>query len=417
MATVRKYRDRWVADYRDQHGKRRIEVPTGTFDNLAQQRIAAQALLSRRLTEVARGDCLPQRQRITFSQVCDRYLESKVNVRVTTLRSYKGLIECYLRPYFNSEKINSITAADIERYRCELMVGLPSPIAGALIDRKLKARPNLSQARAKQFAARVKPGIRTINKSLTLLTMIFNYAARHRWVDFNPAHHVEKLRDDSRMKRRLADQNILTPEEIKMLIETADESCKLLFQVAVFTGMRQGELLGLQWGDVDWNSRQFHIRRAWKEGQFTEPKTTNSMRKVDLPEFLIVDLKQWKLKCPISEYDLVFPNRSGNPQSHANLLQRDFYPALRRAGLRKIRFHDLRHTFASLMLANGEDVVRVSRLLGHASPTITLNVYSHMLPKEYYGGTDRLAQLVYGNSQSNSDNVNHKVERRSLKLA
>jgi hypothetical protein len=66
--------------------------------------------------------------------------------------------------------------------------------------------------------------------------------------------------------------------------------------------------------------------------------------------------------------------------------------------LRKIRFHDLRHTFASLMLANGEDVVRVSRLLGHANPTITLNVYSHMLPREHYGSTDRLAQLVFGDS-------------------
>jgi integrase len=64
--------------------------------------------------------------------------------------------------------------------------------------------------------------------------------------------------------------------------------------------------------------------------------------------------------------------------------------------LRKIRFHDLRHTFASLLMANGEDVVRVSRLLGHASPTITLRVYSHMLPKEHYGSAERLADLVNG---------------------
>jgi integrase len=92
----------------------------------------------------------------------------------------------------------------------------------------------------------------------------------------------------------------------------------------------------------------------------------------------------------------VFPNLAGSPISNANLLQRAFYPALRRAGLRKIRFHDLRHTFASLLIANGEDIVRVSRLLGHANPTITLKVYSHMLPKEHYGTTQRLLEMVSG---------------------
>jgi hypothetical protein len=106
--------------------------------------------------------------------------------------------------------------------------------------------------------------------------------------------------------------------------------------------------------------------------------------------------------CPKSTDELVFPNLEGAPLSHANLLQRGFYPALKRAGLRKIRFHDLRHTFASLLLANGEDIVRVSRLLGHASPTITLNVYSHMLPKEHYGSTERLATLIFGNKVETS---------------
>lgn len=81
--------------------------------------------------------------------------------------------------------------------------------------------------------------------------------------------------------------------------------------------------------------------------------------------------------------------------SQTNLLQRGFYPALRRGGLRKIRFHDLKHTFASLLIASGEDIVRVSRLLGYASPTITLKIYSHMLPNEHYRTADRLTKLVF----------------------
>jgi integrase len=396
MATVRKHRNRWVADYLDQHGIRRIEVPPGDFDNKAQEKIAAKALLDKRLAEVKRGQHVPASQRPTFSQVCDRFLEAKVNLRATTVRSYRGLIDLYLKPYF-TWNIETIAPADIERFRYQLSVGLPDPIARALTERKRMANPKWSQARAKLEAARHKPGTRTINKALTLLSMIFNYACRHRWIDSNPAEHVERVRDTTLPNERPIDTNILTPAEIRTLIDaTTDDRYRLMIQVAVFTGIRQGELLGLKWGDIDWNRRQIHVRRAWKEGAFTEPKTRCSVRRVDLPESLVLDLKKWKLRCPKGELDLVFPNGVGNPDTHANLLQRGFYPALRRAGLRKIRWHDLRHTFASLMLASGEDIVRVSRLLGHANPTVTLNVYSHMLPREHYGSTDRLAQLVFG---------------------
>lgn len=403
MATVRKYRNRWVADFRDQHGIRRIEAPTGPFENAAQERVAAQALLTKRLTEVSRGQHQPASTRPTFSEVCDRYLDSRVNLRASTLRSYRSLIEMYLRPYFGKWKVTTITATDIERFRSELSRGAPGPVAVAFAHRTLAANPKWSQARAKQAAARIKPGVRTVNKALTLLTMMFNYACRHRWIDYNAAEHVERLRDTRSLAERPVDENILTPDEIRRLIEATGEGCyRLIIQVAIFTGMRQGEILGLQWGDIDWNSRQIHVRRAWKEGVFTEPKTRNSIRRVDLPEFLVIDLKKWRLRCPKSELDLAFPNGAGNPESHSNLLTRGFYPALRRAGLRRIRFHDLRHRFASLMLANGEDIVRVSRLLGHASPTVTLNIYSHLLPREHYGSTDRLAQLVYGQEATTS---------------
>lgn len=403
MATVRKHRGRWVADFRDQHGTRRIEVPSGNFENAAQEKLTAQALLTKRQQEVSRGQHVPVSTRPLFSEVCDRYLEAKVGLRPSTLRGYRSLIDLYLRPYFGKWKVATITPADVERFRFEISQGTPAPIAKAFIERTLVTRPKLSQARAKQLASRIKPGIRTINKTLTLLTMIFNYCCRHRWVDYNAAEHVERVRDARPLDERAIDGNILTPDEIRLVLDAADDNhYRLIIQTAIFTGMRQGEILGLQWGDIDWTSRQLHVRRAWKEGSFTEPKTRNSIRRVDLPERLVLALKKWKLRCPMSEYDLVFPNGAGNPESHANLLQRGFYPALRRAGLRKIRFHDLRHTFASLMLANGEDIVRVSRLLGHASPTITLNIYSHLLPREHYGSTDRLAQLVYG-SQAASD--------------
>jgi integrase len=400
MATVRKHRRHWCADFRDQHGFRRIERPVGTFENAAREKLAAQALLTKRLAEVSRAQYIPAGQRPMCARVCDGLLASKVNVRATTLRNYRGLIDTYIKPYFGNWSIETVTPADVERFRFEMTQGFPAPVLRSLTERVRAAKPGLSRARARQAASRRgKPGRRTINKALTLLSMIFGYACKHRLIDHNPAEHIERLRDTRPVDEQAIDGNILAPDEIKRLLEAMPDGVyRMIVLTAIFTGMRQGEILGLQWGDLDWASRQIHVRRAWKEGQFSQPKTRNSIRNVDVPAFLIHELKKWKLRCPKSELDMMFPNGAGNPESHTNLLQRGFYPALRRAGLRKIRFHDLRHTHASLMLANGEDIVRVSRLLGHANPTITLNTYSHMLPREHYGSTDRLAQLVFGDS-------------------
>jgi len=114
-----------------------------------------------------------------------------------------------------------------------------------------------------------------------------------------------------------------------------------------------------------------------------------------------------------SPYDLVFPNLDGQPMSYSNLMTRGFHPALRRAGIRRIRFHDLRHTFASLMISNGEDIVRVSRLMGHATASFTLNVYSHMLPREHDQSGDRLASLVFGNKMETVADLPTQLERPS----
>ena len=412
MATVRKHRSNWVADYRDQFGKRHRERPQGPFDNKAQQKRAAQALLKKRLDEVDRGSFGPQTQRLTFAKAADQYLESKVNIRPSTRRSYSSLIELYLKPYFGAWKIHQISATDIERYRSSLTTGLPAPIEDAFVRRALEARPALSKARARQRVGRKKPGIRTINKTLTLLVMIFNYAARHRWVDYNPAEYVEKLKVPVSLDANSIDSNILAPNEIRLLLDASEpgrrsrdgsrrtNNYRLLVKMAVFTGMRSGEIRGLQWGDIDWATGQVHVRRSYKEGRFNAPKTQASIRKIELPIFLTSELQEWKLACPKGEHDLIFPNLAGNPMSNTNLLQRGFYPALRRAGLRKIRFHDLRHTFASLLIANGEDIVRVSRLLGHASPSITLTVYSHMLPNNYYKTSEAIEKLAHDVSSS-----------------
>ena len=167
-----------------------------------------------------------------------------------------------------------------------------------------------------------------------------------------------------------------------------------MFEVAAYTGLRKSELCGLLWDDVDFVERTFFVRQVWRGGRFKRPKTETSIRRVEFPASLVTELKAHKLACPNGEHQLVFPTETGGPMSPSNLLHRGFYPALRRAGLRKVRFHDLRHSFASLALAGGENLGPVSKQLGHASTAITLNVYRHVLPGEGRSMSDRLAARV-----------------------
>ena len=101
----------------------------------------------------------------------------------------------------------------------------------------------------------------------------------------------------------------------------------------------------------------------------------------------------------------MFPNGAGNPESAQNVVQRGFYPALRQIGLRRMRFHDLRHTFTSLLLHNREPITRVQAALGHASPAITLPVYAHLIPTEDDGAARRVDELIAFEMASGSKTV------------
>ena len=169
----------------------------------------------------------------------------------------------------------------------------------------------------------------------------------------------------------------------------------MLFLMAVMTGMRQGELLGLQWGDVDWLNNQVCVKRTFNHARFYEPKTEKSYRKIDLAPIVISELKKWKLQCLPNELDLVFPNDEGNPICAENLVKRDFKPALRRSGIREIRFHDLRHTYATLLIDQGEHPKYIQEQMGHSSINTTMDVYGHMMKAVNSEATRRLQEAVF----------------------
>jgi integrase len=183
--------------------------------------------------------------------------------------------------------------------------------------------------------------------------------------------------------------DVLSTDEVRRLLAAARPGFyRTFFLTAVLTGARVGELTGLVWNDVDLEAGTLAIRRSvsWAKARGTtgrakprlyQPKTTNSRRTIQLPVELVSALRRWKLACPPSTQDLVFPNADGTPRHRSTIAADGLRPALKRAGLRHVTIHSLRHTFASGLIMQGRPVTEVAHLLGHASPAITLSVYSH----------------------------------------
>ncbi len=130
---------------------------------------------------------------------------------------------------------------------------------------------------------------------------------------------------------------------------------------------------------MDWENSQICIRRTFNNGALYDPKTETSARRIDLGPLMMSDLKKWRIACPPTDLDLIFPTKAGGHMNHNNLVNRYFKPALKRAGIPRIRFHDLRHTYASLLIEQGENPKYIQTQLGHSSPTVTLNIYSHLM--------------------------------------
>lgn len=175
--------------------------------------------------------------------------------------------------------------------------------------------------------------------------------------------------------------------------------------------MRPEEYLALKWSDVDLDARIATVTRTivWRKGggwYFGEPKTTRSRRTVPLPESISRALKthrakqsEMKLKAGAyyATHNLMFATREGKPLNLRNLTLRHFRPTLKRAGLSEtFRLYDLRHTCASLLLGANEHPKIVSERLGHASITLTLDTYSHVLPTMQKGASEKLERLLYG---------------------
>lgn len=189
----------------------------------------------------------------------------------------------------------------------------------------------------------------------------------------------------------------------RFLAAAALDRLHALYALLLSVGLRVGEALGLTWGDLDLKANSLHIRQQLSEVRgrlsLTEPKTAAARRKIDLPQMAAQALRDHRQRALAggtyhNPMGLIFTDTEGHPVRKSNLRRRSFGPLLKRAGLPRLRLHDLLHTAASLHLAQGTHPRVVQEMLGHSNIGITLSTYSHVLPSLQREAAGRMDALL-----------------------
>ena len=185
---------------------------------------------------------------------------------------------------------------------------------------------------------------------------------------------------------------------------TRDQTILYLFAYT-YTGLRRGELFGLRWSDLDERTNRLHVKRSLFQGAVTRPKTKHSERTVDLPESIVNRLRAYQETTPPLKKGYIFRTHIGTPMDPDNWYKRVFVPTAERAGLRPSErdeddgpnagIHSLRHSYASLLINQGESIKYVSRQLGHASINITADLYGHLFRETSVSAMEPLTQRIH----------------------
>ncbi|MGO9175709.1 MAG: tyrosine-type recombinase/integrase [Desulfobaccales bacterium] len=319
---------------------------------------AAEAVAEEIEKQIAKGDfqISPKEQAPTFGEYARKWFDGygETHLKYSTHKGYDSILRIHLATLLD-RPINEITRADLK----DLIYG--------------KLKGGLSPA--------------TVTRIKALFSVVLSHALEDGLIVANPASGLGRM---IKGKERKADVNPLTREEARTLLEVVEERYPKyypFFLCALRTGMRLGELLALEWGDIDFRGGFIEVRRAHVYKRITTPKNGKT-RRVDMsPQLaetfkaLLTERKRGALASGRGEVGgLVFTNGAGRVMEHANLRTRVFWPALAKAGLRRIRLHDLRHTFASMLIQNSESLAYVRDQLGHHSIQITVDTYGHLVP-------------------------------------
>lgn len=308
---------------------------------------------------------------LPMGELFDAWLSRSLEVRLktgvlkpSTAKSYRSVVEVHLRPAFENYRSDHLSHEVVEAW-------------------------------AAQCADRIAEGAfsaKSYNNLMNLLGAILKWARGRgqRFLRHDPLAEVHR----ARVEREEAEH--LEPDELARLLEAAQGTRdRTIIATAAYTGLRRGELFGLQWDDLDERDAVLRVRRSNYQGDLGRVKTRSSERTVDVPGRLVAILRGYRESYPELEGGgYVFRTETGSPLDPDNWYQRRFVPTVKRAELRSIGLHTLRHTYASLLIANGESIKYVSRQLGHASIQITADTYAHLLKETSTSAMGRLDMRI-----------------------
>lgn len=348
---------------RDDTGKRRQKTKTFSTKRAAEEWCATIA------AEATRGDRASLlRGHISTADYLTEWVEGHAlkNIRATTADNYRWLVKSHIVLLLGAIPLGDVRPSDVER----------------LYNQKLAEGYSLA----------------TLHRIHGLLRMAFEHAVATERIARNPV--LRKLRpkkealgggehETEEVMRSMTEDQAKAFESVSA--ETRFHAANLL---ALRRGLRRGEILGLKWSDIDLDQKVLRVQRQLvrrtSEGiEFHPPKTRRGRRTVLLSDDLVVLLKKHRVRQmeerlkrakTYEDHNLVFPTQDGKPFDPNRFVKRHYKPLLAAAKLPDFRFHDLRHTCATLMLLRGVDIQVVSRLLGHANVGFTLRVYGHLLP-------------------------------------
>jgi integrase len=325
---------RWCAKYKGADGRERYLY--GKKKNEVKEKLKG-ALANQESEQVHKGNNL------TIAAYLDLWLEGvEDTVSPRTYERHESIVRVHLKPALGTTRLANLTPLNVEK---------------------------LYRKKSKQGLA---PG--SIRRIHSTLHKALSDAVRWYMLPRNVASIVSSPKDAGE------EMKPLTPTQVKQLLSAAsDDRLDALYVLAVCCGLRQGEILGLRHEDIDLSKGTLQVRRTLWKGETYPPKTKKSRRTIMLPKLAINALERHRDKLTMDS-EWLFPSRNATPVNAYYLIRHSWRKMKIKAGLpESTRFHNLRHTCASILLARGVPVTVVSQYLGHADPNITLRVYAHMI--------------------------------------
>ena len=355
MASIRKRtlksgKQVWIVDYKDQTGKRRNK----NFERKKE----ADAFLDNVKRQLRDGTFVHEDASTTVGEAADAYIESAQvrSLEPGTQEGYEQHVRLYIKPHLGHVLLTKLSERMIYDFLDEIV-----------------------EERSADMAKRV----------LATLSRIIKDAQRRNLVGRNiiTDKSIKAPRAEPYVKRM--------PErhELSGLLANSEGRGRVLLMTAMLTGMRMGELRALTWDDVRFEDRIIRVRKASRsDGSIKGTKSASGYRDIPISNALGLELKKWRLQCPVGAKGLVFPNGKGNVESGSNIRQRIFIPAMKAIGLTTeqvddegkvtlkpaFRFHDLRHAAAALFIEQGMNAKRIQQLMGHSSIQVTYDIYGYL---------------------------------------